>query len=175
MMTPSRKRESQPVRQFHAQGVRPNAFLWQMTTVTSASSGRVLVRYGYHVDAAEDGVAAWEALQIKAFNLLITDHDMPRLTGVELVKKLRSARMALPVILVTGKLPAEELVQNPSLQLAAVLPKPFSIVKLLETVRVVLRATDGTPEQFEPLPDRRSQPSAGGFGFDDSNPRPASG
>ena len=138
-------------------------------------SARVLVRYGYHVDAAEDGVAAWEALQIKAFNLLITDHDMPRLTGVELVKKLRSARMALPVILVTGKLPAEELVQNPSLQLAAVLPKPFSIVKLLETVRVVLRATDGTPEQFEPLPDRRSQPSAGGFGFDDSNPRPASG
>jgi DNA-binding response OmpR family regulator len=72
-------------------------------------SVRVLVRSGYHVDAAEDGAAAWEALQLKAFNLLITDHDMPRLTGVELVKKLRSARMALPVILVTGRLPVEAL------------------------------------------------------------------
>jgi len=123
-------------------------------------STRVLIRYGYHVDAAEDGAAAWEALQIKAFNLLITDHDMPRLTGVELVKKLRSTRMVLPVILVTGRLPAEELAQNPSLQLAAVLPKPFSIGKLLETVREVLGATDSVPGQFEPLPDRRSQPSA---------------
>ena len=123
-------------------------------------SARVLVRSGYHVDAAGDGAAAWEALQTKAFNLLITDHDMPRLTGVELVKKLRAARMALPVILVTGKLPAEELAQNPSLQLAALLPKPFSIGELLETVRVVLRATDSAPGQLEPRPDWRSQPAA---------------
>lgn len=124
-------------------------------------SARVLIRYGYHVDAAEDGAAAWEALQIKAFNLLITNHNMPRLTGIELVKKLRSARMALPVILVTGKLPVEELAQNPSLQLAAVLPKPFSIVELLETVRAVLCASESAPGEFEPRPDWRSQPSAG--------------
>jgi DNA-binding response OmpR family regulator len=123
-------------------------------------STQVLVRSGYHVDAAEDGAAAWEALQIKAFNLLITDNNMPKLTGVELVKKLRSARMALPVILATGRLPTEELAQNPSLQLAALLPKPFSVDELLETVRTVLRATDSAPGQLEPLPDWRSQPSA---------------
>jgi DNA-binding response OmpR family regulator len=128
-------------------------------------SARVLIRSGYQVDTAEDGAVAWEALQIKAFNLLITDHDMPRLTGVELVKKLRSTRMALPVIMVTGRLPAKELIQNPSLQLAALLPKPFSIGELLETVRVVLRATDGTPGQPEPLSDWRSQPPPGGLRF----------
>ena len=125
-------------------------------------SARVLIRYGYHVDAAEDGAAAWEALQIKAFNLLITDHNMPRLTGVELVKKLRSARRALPVILATG-LPTEVLAQNPSLQVAAMLPKPFSVEELLETVSVVLRATDSAPGQLGPLPDWRSQPSADGL------------
>jgi DNA-binding response OmpR family regulator len=128
-------------------------------------SAQVLVGSGYHVDAAEDGAAAWEALQIKAFNLLITDHNMPRLTGVELVKKLRSARMALPVIMATGRLPTEALAQNPSLQLAAVLPKPFSIAELLETVRAVLRATDSAPGQLKPLPDWRSQPSAVGLRF----------
>jgi DNA-binding response OmpR family regulator len=126
-------------------------------------SAQALVGSGYHVDAAEDGAAAWEALQIKAFNLLITDHNMPKLTGVELVKKLRSARMALPVIMATGRLPTEALAQNPSLQLAAVLPKPFSVAELLETVRAVLRATDSAPGQLEPLPDWRSQPSAGGL------------
>jgi DNA-binding response OmpR family regulator len=126
-------------------------------------SARVLIHSGYHVDAVEDGAAAWEALQNKAFNLLITDNDMPKLTGVELVKKLRSARMALPVIMVTGKLPARELIQNPSLQLAALLPKPFSIDELLKTVRVVLRATDNPAGQPEPLPDWRSQLSTGGL------------
>ncbi|MGA2686195.1 MAG: response regulator [Verrucomicrobiota bacterium] len=126
-------------------------------------SAQALIGSGYHVDAAEDGVAAWEALQAKAFNLLITDHNMPKLTGVELVRKLRSARMALPVILATGKLPTEALTQNPSLQLAALLPKPFSIDELLETVRTVLRATDHAPGQLGPLPDSRSQPSADGL------------
>jgi DNA-binding response OmpR family regulator len=126
-------------------------------------SAQALVGSGYDVDAAEDGAAAWEALQLKAFNLLITDNSMPRLTGVELVRKLRSARMALPVIMATAKLPAEALAQNSSLQLAALLPKPFSVGELLETVRVVLHATDSAPGQLERLPDRQSQPSADGL------------
>lgn len=126
-------------------------------------STEVLIHSGYEVDAAADGAAAWEALQVKAFNLLITDHNMPGLTGVELVKKLRSARMDLPVILATGRLPAEAMAQKPSLQLAAMLPKPFSIDELLETVRVVLCAKDSAPGQLEPLPDWRSQPSADGL------------
>lgn len=126
-------------------------------------STEVLIDSGYEVDAAADGVAAWEALQLKAFNLMITDHNMPRLTGVELVKKLRSARMDLPVILATGRLPVEELAQNPSLQLAAMLPKPFSMDELLETVRVVLRATVSAPGQLKPLSDTRNQPSADGL------------
>ena len=123
-------------------------------------SAQTLAASGYHVDAAEDGAAAWEALQIKAFNLLITDNDMPKLTGVELVRKLRSAHMALPVIMVTEKLPAEALAHNPPLQLAALLPKPLSNHELLETVREVLRATACAPGQHEPLPDSRGQPSA---------------
>jgi DNA-binding response OmpR family regulator len=71
--------------------------------------------------------------------------------------------MALPVILATGKLPMEALAQNPSLQLAALLPKPFSIDELLETVRTVLRATDHAPGLPEPLPDSQSRPSADGL------------
>ena len=104
-------------------------------------NAEVLIHSGYEVDAAADGAAAWEALQIKDFNLLITDHNRPKLTGVELVRKLRSARMALPVILSTGRLPTEDLAKNPSLQLAAILPKPFSVDELLGTVTKVLRAT----------------------------------
>ena len=122
-----------------------------------------LARPGYHVDAAEDGAAGWEALQANSYNLLITEHNLPKLTGVELVRKLRAARMAVPVVMAAERLPTQELARDPSLQLAAVLPKPFYISELLETVRAVLRATDSAREQIEPLPNWRSQPSAGGL------------
>ena len=119
-----------------------------------------LARPGYHVDAVIDGAAGWEALRANNYNLLITEHSLPRLTGVELVRKLRAARMAVPVVMAAVRLPTQELARNPSLQLAAMLPKPFYISELLETVRTVLRVTDSPREQIAALPNWRSQPSA---------------
>ena len=78
--------------------------------------------------------AAWEALKANHYSLLITEHEMPNLTGVELVKMLRGARMAVPVVMAAGRLPAHELARNPSLQLAATLSKPFGVDALLDTV-----------------------------------------
>ena len=123
----------------------------------------VLALPDYHVDAAEDGAAGWEALQANNYNLMITEHSLPKLTGVELVRKLRAARMAVPVVLAAGRLPVHELARNPSLQLAATLLKPFAVDALLDTVKNVLRATDSAPGQLGPLPDWRSQPSADGL------------
>src|ERR1035441_6822218 len=66
-------------------------------------NAEVLKSSGYEVDTAEDGKAGWQALQAvthapDSYDLLITDHNMPELSGLALVKKLRAARMALPVI-----------------------------------------------------------------------------
>ncbi len=78
-----------------------------------------LAGLGYHIDTAEDGAAAWEALRANRYHLLITEHEMPHLTGVELVKMLRAARIDVPVVMAAGRLPTHELTRNPSLQLAA--------------------------------------------------------
>jgi len=115
---------------------------------------------------------------------VITDNNMPRLTGIELLKKLCAARMALPVIMATGTLPKEEFTRYPWLQPAATLLKPYTVEELLGTVKEVLRATvsacspreillaagssgSAPPisrgEQIAPPPDWRSQPSAGGL------------
>lgn len=115
------------------------------------------------MDAAEVGAAAWQALNIDSYDLLITDNKMPKLSGVELVKKVRSARMALPVILASGIMPTEELNRHPWLQLAATLLKPFTGEELLGTVKEVLRATDGPREQIAPPPIWEGQPSAAGL------------
>ena len=106
-------------------------------------STELLIQSGYAVDAAEDGEAAWNTLQCSGYDLLVTDHNMPKVTGVELVKKLRDARMALPVILMSGAIPAEELNRHPCLQLAATLLKPFTADELLLAVKEVLRGTTG--------------------------------
>jgi DNA-binding response OmpR family regulator len=115
-----------------------------------------LALYGYVVDAAEDGVAGWQALRANTYDLLITDHSMPRMTGLELVKKLRSARLTFPVILASGGLPNEVFEQPPWLQPAAILVKPFTPRQLLATVEAALRpahrcATVAPQRQFAGL------------------------
>ena len=118
-------------------------------------SAGALVRFGYRVDAAEGGAAAWKELHANSYDLLITDNNMPKLSGVGLVMKLRSARMTLPVILALGELSAEELNRNPWLQFAATLVKPFSSGQLLETVGTVLLDADNTRSRaaaFFPVP-----------------------
>jgi CheY-like chemotaxis protein len=106
---------------------------------TRQVSAQVLACSGYQVATAEDGDAGWEALHADHFDLLITDNSMPGLSGLELVEKVRSARLALPVILVSGSLHDEELERRPWLRVAAALLKPVFPHQLLETVKQVLR------------------------------------
>lgn len=113
------------------------------------------------VDGAADGAAAWEALQSNCYNLLITEHDMPKLTGVQLLRKLRAAHMDLPVVMVAGRLPTDELDRDPWLQFAGTLVKPFAVDVLVDTVNNILRANASPREQTIPPANWRSQPSVG--------------
>ena len=97
-----------------------------------------LVRSGYHVDAAEDGAVAWEAIQARHYDLLITDNAMPKVTGLELVRNMRSARIEVPVVMVSGSISTDELERRPWLEISAVLSKPFALDALLATVKSAL-------------------------------------
>lgn len=109
----------------------------------------VLSSSGYDVDTAEDGDVAWQTLQRNRYDLLVTDNNMPKMSGVELVKKARAARMTLPVILVSGILPTEELKQHPWLQIDATLSKPFTSSELVKKVDDVLCMRAGKAERTE--------------------------
>jgi len=121
--------------------------------------GSTLVRSGYHVDTAEDGEMGWEALRLKSYDLLITDNNMPKVSGLELVKKLRFADLALPVILVSGAMPTQELHRHPWLQVAATLLKPFTGDELLEIVKKVLCEIGSARDQGKAETIWRSRPS----------------
>src|ERR1700722_1074217 len=89
-------------------------------------NAEVLTVSGYKVDAAADGTIAWDILQYNQYDLLVTDYHMPKMSGVELLKKVRAAHVALPVILVSGTMPVEKLKQDPWLQIDATLLKPYT-------------------------------------------------
>lgn len=123
--------------------VDDESYIRQFSTV-------VLRHSGYAVETAEDGAAAWDALQLNRYDLLVTDNNMCRLTGIGLIRKLHAARMALPVILVSGAMPTDELNRHPWLPIAATLLKPFTTVELLSTVRQILSVADDARAQRYP-------------------------
>ena len=106
----------------------------------------VLIQSGYQVDVAEDGAAAWEALNTDRYDLLITDHNMPKVTGVELLQKLHGAHITVPVIMATGSFPHDEFAESPWLQPATTLLKPYSVEKLLGAVKAILHGRGDTTE-----------------------------
>ncbi|MCS7470932.1 hybrid sensor histidine kinase/response regulator [Stieleria sp. ICT_E10.1] len=65
----------------------------------------ILESAGYEVTTAADGQQAWELIQEKTFDILVTDVDMPRMDGFELTAALRGLESAadLPVVLVTAR------------------------------------------------------------------------
>jgi DNA-binding response OmpR family regulator len=103
----------------------------------------VLRKSGYDVDAAEDGAVAWDALNRSRYDLLVTDNEMPKVTGVELLKMLRASNMELPVIMASGAMPLEEFARHPYIQPDALLLKPYSFEDFLVTVREVLQKFNG--------------------------------
>ncbi len=66
---------------------------------------KLLVNRGYSVDVCVDGTDAWNAVRAQEYDLVLTDVDMPRMDGIELVRRIRDdARLrSTPVMIVSYK------------------------------------------------------------------------
>jgi two-component system, OmpR family, response regulator ChvI len=109
-----------------------------------ASVSMLLEQEGYHVRTFSDGAAALTALTTSPPDLAILDIKMPRMDGLELLRRLRQAQ-DLPVIFLTSK--DEEIDELMGLNAGAddYIRKPFSQRLLLERVRAVLRRGSSVP------------------------------
>jgi CheY-like chemotaxis protein len=96
---------------------------------------------------------------VTAYDLLITDSVMPKVSGVELLKKINAAGMPLPVIMATATFPEQAFVHYPELQPKMMLLKPHDMTDLLEAVEEVLHAHNGVCEKPVP-PVCQVQPTA---------------
>ncbi|MFT3830883.1 MAG: response regulator [Opitutaceae bacterium] len=100
--------------------------------------GAGLQLFRYEVDTAADGDAAWAALCAKTYDLVITDHLMPRLTGLDLLRRLRAVRVDLPCILISGDLPSLEDDLAAVVKPGCALEKPIKLAEFIATVKALL-------------------------------------
>ncbi|MCE5276637.1 MAG: response regulator [Planctomycetaceae bacterium] len=103
---------------------------------------------GYEVVTAQDGEEALELCLADPPDLLITDFQMPVMTGVDLCRQLRAheSTRAIPAMMLTARGFDLEPGEMIDVGIAAVLAKPFSPREVLAKVEDLLAQTSGTDE-----------------------------
>ncbi len=95
---------------------------------------------GYEVISADNGAEAFELACSEKPDIIVTDYQMPVMTGMELVEKLRQHEETkdTPVIMLTARSFAISKEQQEQLQISGCLSKPFSPRELLENIEDIL-------------------------------------
>lgn len=105
---------------------------------------RSLRQAGYAVDWARDGVDAESALLTTTYDLLILDLGLPRLSGLEVLKRLRARDNRLPVLILTALDGTGDRVRGLDLGADDYMAKPFELAELEARVRALTRRSAGT-------------------------------
>ena len=103
---------------------------------------------GYEVLTAPDGASGLERARSAKPDVVILDIMLPKLSGLEVCKTLRSEGFFAPIVMLTAR--GQEIDKVVGLELGAddYVTKPFSIRELLARVRAILRRTDGTKKRL---------------------------
>ncbi len=94
---------------------------------------------GFHADTTENGEEAWQALQASRYDLLVTDHEMPKLTGLDLIVRMRKESPAPPCILISASMPHPEPVLRKLVHPGDILHKPFTLAPFVAAIHRLLR------------------------------------
>jgi EAL domain-containing protein (putative c-di-GMP-specific phosphodiesterase class I) len=95
---------------------------------------RVLEGAGYDVFVAASAMVAVEVTSQRAFDVVVSDIQMPGMTGVDLLRAIRASDLDVPVVLMTGAPSVETAIEAVNLGALKYLPKPTPNDVLLETV-----------------------------------------
>src|SRR5690348_14813440 len=105
---------------------------------------RSLRRSGYAVDCAHNGLEADTALMTSSYDLLILDVGLPKLSGLEVLKRLRARNSQLPVLILTAMDGTGDRVKGLDLGADDYMVKPFELAELEARVRALTRRSAGT-------------------------------
>ena len=107
----------------------------------------VLKRNSYVVDSAFDGEEALLFIEQYQYDLIILDIMLPKVNGLEVLKRIRGSKNQTPVLLLTAKSTTEDKITGLDLGADDYLAKPFVIDELLARIRALLRRTPQISEE----------------------------
>lgn len=108
---------------------------------------QLLASRGYAVDVAVDGLEGWSAVRLGNYDLVVSDVDMPRMNGIELVRRIRADALlaALPVVIVSYKDREEDRLRGLEAGATQYLTKGgFKDSMLVEAVEDLIGAAEAT-------------------------------
>ena len=104
----------------------------------------------FTVDAVHDGRDAYDYASTGEYDVVILDVMMPKMNGLEVLKKLRADGYAKPIMMLTAKAQTNDRVEGLDAGADDYLPKPFAAPELLSRVRALLRrGSDYTPSVLQ--------------------------
>ena len=106
--------------------------------------GRSLRKCGYAVDWVANGADADNALLSGTYDLVILDLGLPRLSGQEVLKRLRARKSNVPVLILTALDGTSDRVKGLDLGADDYMVKPFELAELEARVRALTRRSTGT-------------------------------
>ncbi len=113
-------------------------------TVLADGLSRSLRAAGYAVDVVEDGEQADAALVAQPYGLVILDLGLPRLSGLELLRRMRARNINAPVLILTAADSVEQRVKGLDLGADDYMAKPFALTELEARVRALARRSFGS-------------------------------
>lgn len=105
---------------------------------------KVLETQEYEITMASNGVEAIKQIEKEFYDLIITDYMMPEMDGLELTCWIKARCPFIPVLVVTGKGPVQDLLNNGA---AACIMKPFDIFELRSLVKTILNKEIPTDDE----------------------------
>jgi DNA-binding response OmpR family regulator len=121
-------------------------------------NAEVLLCSGYKVDIAVHGKAAFEALRLQPYDLLIARDKMPGMSAIALLAKLQDACITVPVVIVTRSSPGPVSAIRSTPLVDAMLQLPYKVDELLATVKSVLHSVTQASGFEAPPPGWHSPP-----------------
>ena len=92
-----------------------------------------------NVEEAEDGVEALKKLRAETFDFVVSDWNMPNMTGIDLLREIRkdNALKHLPVLMVTAEAKKENIIEAAQAGASGYVVKPFTAITLDEKLKKI--------------------------------------
>jgi len=102
-----------------------------------------LKQSGYAVDWMKDGVSADQALTTEPYSAVVLDLGLPRLSGLEVLRRLRSRNVPIPVLILTARDAVDDRIKGLDAGADDYLVKPFDMGELAARLRALIRRASG--------------------------------